>query len=321
MMIEACMRWKQRMAKPEQVTEFRKNLHLAHCVDVSNVRTLIWSLEGTWNLKRDFPCLASPWPVAWMEYELPVGRYQTDGMVGWGPVPGGKYSGRVGAMGIQIEFSPPMTNPVKIIPWMSRNFEAKGTYYSDMMTHVLRAPEEDQIVRWLQSWELFIQLPDGLRCMGNQFFWLRQDGGISAYGVTGLKTTVSEKALDDDVEEDMMVPILYGLSLLHCKNTRLVDRNIERHEAKRLERAMGMSVSLKELRVQPLKLKSVYEQTEPKGGTKKRMHICRGHFRDYRAGKGLFGKYHGIYWCAQHLRGDVARGMVLKDYEIDPSWN
>jgi hypothetical protein len=32
------------------------------------------------------------------------------------------------------------------------------------------------------------------------------------------------------------------------------------------------------------------------GGLPRALHIMRGHFKDYREGRGLFGKVHGMWW-------------------------
>lgn len=52
-------------------------------------------------------------------------------------------------------------------------------------------------------------------------------------------------------------------------------------------------------------------------GIKRALHIARGHFSDYREGRGLFGKHHGIYWWDPQLRGSVSEGYAPKDYIID----
>jgi hypothetical protein len=48
----------------------------------------------------------------------------------------------------------------------------------------------------------------------------------------------------------------------------------------------------------------------------KRLHLVRGHFADYEEGKGLFGKLHGKYYIAPHVRGRAERGTITKDYRI-----
>ena len=42
-------------------------------------------------------------------------------------------------------------------------------------------------------------------------------------------------------------------------------------------------------------------------GPPKALHICRGHFKDYRR-SGLFGKHQGLYWFDMHVRGTAERG-------------
>lgn len=50
------------------------------------------------------------------------------------------------------------------------------------------------------------------------------------------------------------------------------------------------------------------------------LHICRGHWKHYTEATGLlFGKYEGIYWWHQQLRGRREHGTVQKDYEVMPS--
>ena len=52
-------------------------------------------------------------------------------------------------------------------------------------------------------------------------------------------------------------------------------------------------------------------------GLKHALHICRGHFKDYRDGKGLFGRYKDIYWWESQVRGNGEHGVVLKDYNVN----
>lgn len=51
-------------------------------------------------------------------------------------------------------------------------------------------------------------------------------------------------------------------------------------------------------------------------GIKKRVHLCRGHFRYYSKEKPLFGKYSGMVWVQPHVRGSKDQGMVVKDYVV-----
>ena len=50
--------------------------------------------------------------------------------------------------------------------------------------------------------------------------------------------------------------------------------------------------------------------------TGRRLHLARGHFKDFRNGPGLFGKYKGIYWWDQQMRGSGDLGEVKKGYNV-----
>lgn len=50
-----------------------------------------------------------------------------------------------------------------------------------------------------------------------------------------------------------------------------------------------------------------------------RIHLCRGHFKEYTAAAPLFGKYTGLYWWEPHVRGQNPDGIVMKDYSVEVS--
>lgn len=47
-----------------------------------------------------------------------------------------------------------------------------------------------------------------------------------------------------------------------------------------------------------------------------RVHLCRGHFKEYTTEHPLFGKYTGLYWWQPSVRGQNKDGIVMKDYNI-----
>jgi len=47
-----------------------------------------------------------------------------------------------------------------------------------------------------------------------------------------------------------------------------------------------------------------------------RIHLCRGHFKEYTKEKPLFGKYTGTYWWQPTMRGNKKKGVIHKDYEV-----
>jgi hypothetical protein len=47
-----------------------------------------------------------------------------------------------------------------------------------------------------------------------------------------------------------------------------------------------------------------------------RIHLCRGHFKEYTKEHPLFGKYTGLYWWEPSVRGQNRDGIVMKDYSV-----
>lgn len=51
-----------------------------------------------------------------------------------------------------------------------------------------------------------------------------------------------------------------------------------------------------------------------------RIHLCRGHFKEYTEEHPLFGKLTGLYWWQPHVRGQNKEGIVMKDYKVVPKF-
>lgn len=47
-----------------------------------------------------------------------------------------------------------------------------------------------------------------------------------------------------------------------------------------------------------------------------RVHLCRGHFKEYTQEHPLFGRHTGLYWWQPHVRGQNKDGIVMKEYNI-----
>jgi len=131
---------------------------------------------------------------------------------------------------------------------------------------------------------------------------------------------ISEK---DHIEQMTMVincilgNPLFTLCFLHCKNVEL--KKIvpsEKQQQKRMKEGKHEFLTYHTLAIEPMKKILKSEGNIHSEGIKKALHICRGHFKDFSKGSGLFGKYKGLYWWEQSLRGTQPR-IVLKDYKIE----
>lgn len=109
-------------------------------------------------------------------------------------------------------------------------------------------------------------------------------------------------------------------SLLHCKNVTAIDAvptAKERYRMDGYERtAKQPAAKWKVLTIEPMVRTLRTQGAIERNGLSKALHICRGHFKDFSQGKGLFGKNKGLYWWDQHMRGDEDAGIVIKDYNI-----
>ena len=70
------------------------------------------------------------------------------------------------------------------------------------------------------------------------------------------------------------------------------------------------------MNIEPLKAILRTEGRSDQVGVQKALHICRGHFRDYREGAGLFGKYHGVFWTPQIVRGTKGTSAPPREIKI-----
>lgn len=116
----------------------------------------------------------------------------------------------------------------------------------------------------------------------------------------------------------LLDPFLLTISFLHCKKqTKLIEHvPPEKVQRKRARRNKPPLTKYYTLDIEPLKEILRTEGRVHEVGLPKALHICRGHFKDYSQGKGLFGKYKGLYWWDSHIRGNEDVGTVVKDYAV-----
>jgi hypothetical protein len=113
---------------------------------------------------------------------------------------------------------------------------------------------------------------------------------------------------------------LATLSFMNCKNVEVIDNPPSRQQRRAAEREhKPIPVSYKTLCIHPFgKPRHVMRHANGEVIPGVSLHICRGHFKDFREGPGL-GKFHshGIWWWSPQVRGTQERGRVVKDYAVD----
>jgi hypothetical protein len=102
---------------------------------------------------------------------------------------------------------------------------------------------------------------------------------------------------NDPPDLEMFVAPFLAISFCHCKNVPLVREPISPKLKTKRERKYGWTPDAwHTLRIEPMRMQLNAAGAEGVGGLKRALHIMRGHFKDYREGRGLFGKQHGIWW-------------------------
>lgn len=113
------------------------------------------------------------------------------------------------------------------------------------------------------------------------------------------------------------LPMLFAIYLMHCKNVSVGKHIYKDHEVREYIKRHGCSpVKYYELNIEPFKNVMRRNGSDGANGPKKALHLCRGHFKNFENGKGLFGKVHGLFWWPQLLRGNSEYGTIKKDYNI-----
>jgi len=289
-------------------------------IKITPLSTYIWDKmpRKDWNPENDFPSITSPWPYCWIEYKVSKRMYHLRGTK---------------AMGCLIHSYPvPEEEREEYVRRDELNFRLNASFPPQYRQAKIEPERQEAINRVLDS---------GRSCHWLQFFQfvrLSTTGQIemicyAAHCLDKDGRTIFDLSLGTDGREDskgnntgipydhlgtvmIHIPFYYALSLLHCKNVEIVDEEIpEKVKAKR-DKKKEPQVIYKTLKIDPMVQKIVHTGTHNEDTVKKRLHICRGHFADYREGGGLFGKQHGLFWVPMHVRGDRKIGVVIKDYEI-----
>ena len=167
-------------------------------------------------------------------------------------------------------------------------------------------------------------------------------GGVSLCSNEKFKSTIKEK-LDIEIEQTVepqhtciikianasedvaengmkldnpMIALIYiVLGLLNCKNIGTIDNEPPAKLNKsRVKKGMQPIFTYKTLVIKPTGKRQ--QSLAAQGLWENRIHLCRGHFKEYTADKPLFGRFAGRYWWQPSVRGRNTQGVVMKDYEV-----
>lgn len=118
-------------------------------------------------------------------------------------------------------------------------------------------------------------------------------------------------------EEQYYLFALLAISFMHCKNVHAIEHDLVDAVTPKRERHPTRNKGLRyyTLEIDPMREVLRKEGRSDEVGLKQALHLCRGHFKDYRQ-SGLFGKIKGLFWWDAHARGTRDAGVVIKDYVV-----
>lgn len=120
----------------------------------------------------------------------------------------------------------------------------------------------------------------------------------------------------ENIQAQVLAPMLLGISFMHCKNVKMVQEIPPAALSKKRQKKSGRPLERYHvLDIEPMKAVLRTQGQAGQTGLRNALHICRGHFKDYRE-HGLFGRNKGIYWWEDRVRGNHTEGVVVKDYAV-----
>lgn len=145
--------------------------------------------------------------------------------------------------------------------------------------------------------------------------WLMRSNTYPMSATDKLSWGAAMECRADD-QRDLYV-LNAALLLLNCKNIETEDNQ----PPSKLNRKRSKNGKQELFTYKTLVLKLPSNRQAPHDNTdtadnKTRIHFCRGHFKIFSEDAPLFGKLTGLYWWDPHVRGDKAKGLVVKDYAV-----
>lgn len=265
--------------------EFESRLESCELFDTSNVAEYLFSSDerDVFDVARDFPTIRPPFPSIWFERCA---------------VPSMNVGGR-------------LTKPVLGQPASLRS----GTY--------VFSEEQPDGGTFLSFFTFFLK--NKMAVLYPVVYGLQIDrlGQIVAAQNGSPYIAIVSKSITQEDAQDLSESlvsvvgyVLLSLSFLNCKNVTIQRRYTNDHVAK-ASRQKQNGIRYHVLKIDPMKQVLRSEGQSDSIGLKMALHICRGHFKDYSKGGGLFGKYKGLYWWDSYVRGELSNGAVVKDYSVN----
>ncbi len=277
-------------------------LSTAHCIEATNVNDFFLTTylgsegAGAQAFFDDLKCLIPPYPVFFIEWEQC-------------PIPDAK---RMGILLMAIKSHEAVTTYKKLV---GGNV---GKVTLDWIINATQDPRCTWIFLGLDFVE-FHRQPEHVSPLRGPYTLyttsVAADGEYLDMRHAKVTTAISR-------EEWMRISTsglsgFLALALLNCRNIEITRQDAPpKLNKSRVKKGKRPLVSFSTIKVsQKHTPKAVSAPTLSAEGATSRLHSVRGHMKRYR-GRGIFGKYAGVWYWGPQLRGSVEEGVVISEHEV-----
>ena len=287
-------------------------------IDITNVARWFYEVDDRefFDWRADFPSVTPPYSSVWMEASLPPNL--TSRSSGRKMGPGCEWG--LAASVISMEVSPDMAKECMqtngLIGFLNG---IHGTNQrAEVSRELLTELDNGVLVRWLVAFVFFFQRKKQVLWAGSFGLYLDEYGQVLE---SGARAAIQRPGgVDARSIESYAYPFMFALSLMHCKNVELKDASPTPSKVAAQRAKKGVpDIKFKTLVIDPMRKQIKREKSEDgqeASEVQRALHICRGHFKDYRE-KPLFGKFADVYWWEPHVRGNAKNGAIVKDYKVN----
>lgn len=278
-------RWKSSMEMVEKVSPILSALPKAVPIVADDVIEYYYAISDKEDWKfEEFPCIAPPFPVMWIEALHPSRILSTalDGPQDWES----HTPHRWGALIVTHHWDKEICLECFLMEQYEKDKRAQLDAYIR-----LELDENGQAQ------------PDG-RVIGETF----------------LPIDIPKDELFNAILE-LLKPLMFAVSFMHCKNVpvEIVEPPPQLVKAAKRRGHKRPPVTYRVINIEPFRqharrMQSGKPLTE--GEKKRALHLMRGHFKTFTPDRPLLGKHVGRFWWNPHMRGSAAYGEVRKTYKI-----
>lgn len=282
-------------AMKKRDTFFWDAVQNAVAIDIQNVSDYYsFSPQSDWKVNEDLPSCMPPFDSFAMEYKLPD---QVNENGKWRPCHEVERNMQLCNI-VCTHSEDETTKTVVILTWTLKDQK------------YLRAAPFSVIYKVDKKTGQMLPLDTDTNGNQNWYKIFMNDEMMAAY-----------KNFSQKEKEDMLnftKPLLLAMSFMNCRNVTTVTHREAIDSKTRRRQGKPPLVKVYTLKIDAIKRMIGTHSGNDDVLTKNAFHICRGHFKDFSHGQGLFGKYKGRYWWPMTTRGSKEAGEVVKDYAVKP---